>query len=164
MGTNGVSVGESVRDAVYRSCILLDDEKWSDWLNLCDADFEYEITAWSPEINKDMIYFSGNRNYLQSMTDMLDKHNTDHSPLRRHATVYTIDENDDGTLTVVSSLAIYQNLLDGINSHIDAGESHLFIIGRYIDKMKIEDGKAIFLERKVELDTRRLDKGSHWPL
>ncbi|MDH3742738.1 MAG: hypothetical protein OER56_14190, partial [Hyphomicrobiales bacterium] len=134
------------------------------WLNLCDADFEYEITAWSPEINKDMIYFSGNRDYLQSMTDMLDKHNTDHSPLRRHATVYTIDENDDGTLTVMSSLAIYQNLLDGINSHIDAGESHLFVIGRYIDKMKIEDGKAIFLERKVALDTRRLDKGSHWPL
>ncbi|NNE22068.1 MAG: hypothetical protein HKN11_05610 [Rhizobiales bacterium] len=164
MGTNGVAVGESVRDAVYRSCILLDDEKWSDWLNLCDADFEYEITAWSPEINKDMIYFSGNRDYLQSMTDMLDKHNTDHSPLRRHATVYTIDENDDGTLTVMSSLAIYQNLLDGINSHIDAGESHLFVIGRYIDKMKIEDGKAIFLERKVALDTRRLDKGSHWPL
>lgn len=164
MGTNGVAVADAVRDAVYRSCILLDDEKWTDWLNLCDEAFEYEITAWSPEINKDMIYFSGDRKYLQAMTDMLDKHNTDHSPLRRHATVYTIDENDDGTLTVVSSLAIYQNLLDGINSHIDAGESHLFIIGRYFDKMKIEDGKAIFLERKVALDTRRLDKGSHWPL
>lgn len=164
MGTNGVAVADAVRDTVYRSCILLDDEKWSDWLNLCDEAFEYEITAWSPEINKDMIYFSGDRKYLQAMTDMLDKHNTDHSPLRRHATVYTIDDNDDGTLTVVSSLAIYQNLLDGINSHIDAGESHLFIIGRYVDKMKIEDGKAVFLERKVALDTRRLDKGSHWPL
>ena len=164
MGTNGVAVADSVRDTVYRSCILLDDEKWTDWLDLCDETFDYAITAWSPEINKEMIYFSGDRKYLQAMTDMLDKHNTDHSPLRRHATVYTIDENDDGTLKVVSSLAIYQNLLDGINSHIDAGESHLFIIGRYIDKMKIEDGKAIFLERKVELDTRRLDKGSHWPL
>lgn len=164
MGTNGVAVADSVRDTVYRSCILLDDEKWTDWLNLCDENFDYAITAWSPEINKEMIYFSGDRKYLQAMTDMLDKHNTDHSPLRRHATVYTIDENDDGTLKVVSSLAIYQNLLDGINSHIDAGESHLFIIGRYVDKMKIEDGKAIFLERKVELDTRRLDKGSHWPL
>ena len=164
MGTNGVATADAVRDAVYRSCILLDDEKWSDWLQLCDEKFEYEIGAWSPEIKKDMIYFSGDRTYLQGMTDMLDKHNTDHSPLRRHATVYTIDENDDGTLDVVSSLAIYQNLLDGINSHIDAGESHLFVIGRYIDKMKIEDGKAVFLSRKVALDTRRLDKGSHWPL
>ena len=164
MGANGAALSDTVRDLVYRSCILLDDERWSDWLQLCDENFEYEITAYSPEIQKDMIYFSGNRDALQVMTDMLDKHNTDHSPLRRHATVYTIDENDDGTLDVVSSVAIYQNMLDGINSHIDAGESRLFVIGRYVDKMKVEDGKAKFLERKVALDTRRLDKGSHWPL
>lgn len=164
MGTNGVSGMDAVRDAVYRACIYLDDEKWNDWLKMCDESFEYEVGAWSPEIRKDMIYFSGNRAYLQSMCDMLEKHNTDHSPLRRHATVYTVDENEDGTLDVVSSLAIYQNLLDGINSHIDAGESHLFVIGRYVDKMKIVDGKAVFVSRKVALDTRRLDKGSHWPL
>ena len=163
MGTNGMATSEAVRDAVYRACILLDDEKWSEWLELCDESFEYEIGAWSPEIRKDMIYFSGNRDALQNMTDMLVKHNTDHSPLRRHATVYTIDENEDGTIDVVSSLAIYQNMLDGINSHIDAGESHLFVIGRYVDKMKMKDGKAVFLSRKVSLDTRRLDKGSHWP-
>ena len=161
---NGVSVPDKVRDAVYRACVLLDDEKWSDWLQLCDADFQYEITAWSPEIRKEMIYFSGNRDHLQAMTDMLDKHNTDHSPLRRHATVYTIDDNGDGTVTVVSSLAVYQNLLDGINSHIDAGESHLFMIGRYVDKLKIDGDGATFLTRKVALDTRRLDKGSHWPI
>lgn len=163
MGTNGVATADVVRDAVYRACILLDDEKWADWLDLCDESFEYEIGAWSPEIKKDMIYFSGNREALKGMTEMLPKHNTDHSPLRRHVTVYTIDDNDDGTLDVVSSLAIYQNLLDGVNSHIDAGESHLFVIGRYVDKMKIKDGKAMFLSRKVALDTRRLDKGSHWP-
>ena len=164
MGANSVSVLEAVREAVYRACIHLDDEKWNDWLDLCDKSFEYEVGAWSPEIRKDMIYFSGDRAYLQGMCDMLEKHNTDHSPLRRHATVYTVDENEDGTLDVVSSLAIYQNLLDGINSHIDAGESHLFVIGRYVDKMKMVDGKAVFVSRKVALDTRRLDKGSHWPL
>ena len=64
---------------------------------------------------------------------------------------------------MVSSVAIYQNMLDGINSHIDAGQSNLFVIGRYLDKMKMKDGKAVFLSRKVDLDTRRLDKGSHWP-
>jgi len=165
MSANGVDVPEAVRSAVYRACVLLDDEKWTDWLHLCDQEkFEYEIGAWSPEIRKDMIYFSGDWDHLKKMTDMLDKHNTDHSPLRRHATVYTIDDNGDGTYKVVSALAVYQNLLDGINSHIDAGESHLFLIGRYIDTVKIEDGKAVFLKRKVDLDTRRLDKGSHWPI
>jgi len=164
MKTNGAAVPDIVRDAVYRACVLLDDEKWSDWLDLCDQSFEYEIGAWSTEIRKDMIYFSGDWDHLKQMTDMLDKHNTDHSPLRRHAVVYTIDPNDDGTYTVVSSLAVYQNMLDGINSHIDAGESHLFLIGRYIDTVRIDDGKAKFLKRKVDLDTRRLDKGSHWPI
>mgnify|MGYP005850379997 CR=1 FL=1 len=165
MSTNGTAVPEAVRESVYRACVLLDEEKWTDWLQLCDKEsFEYEIGAWSPEINKDMIYFSGDWTHLKTMTDMLDKHNTDHSPLRRHATVYTIDDNGDGTFRVISSLAVYQNQLDGVNSHIDAGNSHLFLIGRYIDTVKIEDGKAVFLRRKVDLDTRRLDKGSHWPI
>ena len=164
MSANGKDVPELVRDTVYRSCILLDDEKWEDWLDLCDDSFEYEIGAWSPEIRKDMLYFSGDRNHLAQMTGMLDKHNTDHSPLRRFATVYTIDQNDDGTVDAVSTLAVYQNLLDGENSHIDAGESHLFLVGRYYDRFKIVDNKAVFLSRKVALDTRRLDKGSHWPI
>jgi len=165
MSANSLAESEAIRSAIYRACILLDDEKWSDWLQLCEQDsFEYEIGGWSPEIRKDMIYFSGDWDHMKQLTDMLDKHNTDHSPLRRHTTVYTIDKNDDGTFNVVSSLAVYQNLLDGINSHIDAGESHLFLIGRYHDTMKITDGQAKFLKRKVDLDTRRFDKGSHWPI
>ncbi len=164
MALNGVAMHDPVRDAVYRACVYLDDERWSDWLELCDESFQYEIGAYSPEIRKDMIYFSSDRAGLKGMTDMLIKHNTDHSPLRRHATVYTVDENDDGTVTVVSALAVYQNLLDGTNSHIDAGSSRLFMIGRYVDRLRVEDGRARFVSRKVELDTRRLDKGSHWPI
>jgi methanesulfonate monooxygenase small subunit len=38
------------------------------------------------------------------------------------------------------------------------------MIGRYIDRMKVADGNVKFLSRKVDLDTRRLDKGSHWPI
>jgi methanesulfonate monooxygenase small subunit len=55
-------------------------------------------------------------------------------------------------------------MLDGAHSHIDAGESRLFVIGRYFDTLKMEDGKVSFLKRELKLDNRRLDKGSHWPL
>jgi methanesulfonate monooxygenase subunit beta len=51
-----------------------------------------------------------------------------------------------------------------VNSHIDAGESRLFLVGRYIDTFKIADGNARFIERVVRLENRRLDKGSHWPI
>lgn len=145
--------------------MLLDEQKWDDWLSLCDDGFEYSITSWSPEINYHMTYLAANKKDLRHLVDLLPKHNTDHSPLHRHTTVYSVEPSEDGkTATAVSSVAIYQNLLDGAHSHIDAGESRLFVIGKYVDTLKVEDGKGIFLKRELKLDNRRLDKGSHWPL
>ncbi len=165
MSANGAATVEAVKDAIYRSCLLLDDEKWEEWLSLCDDGFQYSIKAFSPEINYDMIYFSADRNHLSTMTEQLPKHNTDHSPLKRHSVVYTVDVGEDGkTATAVTSLVVYQNMLDGINSHLDSGENHLFLVGRYVDKLKVDNGRATFLEREVRLETRRLDKGSHWPI
>ncbi len=165
MSKNGSDPAAAVRDSIYRAAIALDDQDWNGWLSLCNDDFHYAITAFSPEINKDMIYLQGSRKEMETMMNMLPKHNTDHSPLRRHTSVYTVDVSKDGkTAEAVSSFVVYQNLLDGINSHIDAGESRLFLVGKYKDKFKVEDGKAKFVDRKVCIDNRRLDKGSHWPI
>lgn len=165
MSANGTDIGNTVRDTIYKTCLLLDDQKWSEWLDLCEEDFQYSIKAYSPEIRYDMTYFSGDRERLVSVTGMLPKHNTDHSPLKRHATVYSVEVGENGdTATAVTSVVVYQNMLDGINSHLDAGESRLFLVGRYVDKFRIDSGQAKFVEREVRLDTRRLDKGSHWPI
>ncbi|TAL81212.1 MAG: hypothetical protein EPN75_04885 [Beijerinckiaceae bacterium] len=145
--------------------MLLDGQKWDQWLDLCDDDFKYEIKSWSPEINYDMTYLQLDRKGLASLVKLLPMHNTDHSPLTRHTTVYSVDVAEDGkTAKAVSSVVVYQTMLDGINSHIDSGESRLFLVGKYIDTMSIEDGKARFLNREVRLENRRLDKGSHWPI
>jgi len=99
------------------------------------------------------------------MTEMLPKHNSDHSPLARHTVVYTVDVDEAQAIaSSVSSFAVYQTQLDGINSHVLAGESNIFLVGKYRDVFKIGAGKPLFLERVVQLDTRRLDKGSHWPI
>lgn len=162
---NGATSANAVRDTIYRAALALDDQKWDDWLDLCDDEFQYAIKAFSPEINKDMIYLQGNRKDMVTMIKMLPKHNTDHSPLKRHTSVYTVDVADDEqSATAVSSFVIYQNMLDGINSHVDAGESRLFVVGRYYDTFKLDDGKPRFVKREVRLENRRLDKGSHWPL
>ena len=163
MGVKHLPVIEIVRNIIYKSCLFLDDEKWEDFLNCCDDSFHYDIRAFSPEINYDMTYFSGNLKELKIMTEALPKHNTDHSGLKRHVSVYTVEELENGKEAFsVSSFVVYQNLLDGINSHIDAGENRLFMIGRYNDKFKITKDSAVFVEREVRLDTRRLDKGSHY--
>ena len=161
MSANGVA--DSVKDTIYRSCLHLDDANWKDFLACCDQSFTYAIRAYSPEIRKDMTYFSGSLSDIDAMLGMLPKHNTDQSPLKRHATVYTVDVDEGGGMaTAITSLVVYRNMYDSVNSHIDAGENHLFLVGKYIDRLKLSDGTAKLVEREVRLDTRRLDKGSHF--
>ena len=165
MDTNNPGSVDKIKDTILRSCLFLDDEQWSSWLGLCLDTFEYKITSYSPEIRRDMIYFSGDHRELLSMTEMLPKHNTDHSPLKRHASVYTVDLSADGaSAEAVTSVVIYQTMLDGVNSHIDSGETRLFCAGRYIDTLVVEEDTAKFSSREFRLENRRLDKGSHWPL
>ena len=165
MANNGSAAAEHVKDTIYAACIALNDERWQDWIDLCDENFQYAIKAFSPEISYDMTYLSGDREHMKSMTEMLPKHNTDHSPLSRHCVVYKVDMAEDGlSATARSSVAVYQTLLDGVNSHVDAGESRLFLVGSYHDEFRIDGDEVKFTKRDVRLDTRRLDKGSHWPI
>jgi len=160
-----VDASALVRDTIYRSALSLDQQKWEDWLNRCDESFQYAIRAWSPEINKDLTYLALDRKGLDTMIRLLPKHNTDHSPLTRHTTVYTVDVDEGAkSAKAVSSFVVYQTLLDGINSHVDAGESRLFLVGKYIDAFKIDGNQAKFVSREVRIENRRLDKGSHWPI
>jgi len=165
MSSNGVETKYAIHEAICKACLHKDDMEWQKWLDLCDDDFEYAITAYSPEIKNDMTYLSGNRAEMLTMMEMLPKHNTDHSPLRRHCTVYSVDLDPSGnTATAISSVVVYQTLLDGMNSHVDAGESKVFVVGRYVDSFKISNGEVKFTSREAKLDTRRLDKGSHYPI
>lgn len=164
-GADVANVANVVRDTIYRATLLLDDQQWEQWLDLCDDSFHYAIKSFSPEINRDMTYFQGSHKDLATMVKLLPKHNTDHSPLRRHATVYAVGVAEDGkTASAITSFVVFQNLLDGVNSHIDAGESRLFLVGRYLDTLRLEHDRARFIKREVRLDNRRLDKGSHWPI
>ena len=165
MSTNGADPAGKVRDTIYRATLMLDDQKWDEWLDLCDDDFHYAIKSFSPEIKKDMTYLQGSRKDMHNLVRLLPKHNTDHSWLRRNTSVYTVDLSEDGkSAKAISAFAVYQNLLDGTNSHIDAGESRLFLVGKYHDEFAITDGIAKFKKREVRIDERRLDKGSHWPI
>lgn len=165
MTANGAETVERIKGMIYDTCLYQDDLEWTSWLDLCDDSYKYAIRAFSPEIQRDMEYLGASREHLKSLTDMLPKHNTDHSPLKRHGTVYRVEVDEDGkSASAVTSLVVYQTQLDGINSHVDAGESHIFLTGRYNDRFKIDGDEIKFVEREVRLDTRRLDKGSHWPI
>jgi methanesulfonate monooxygenase small subunit len=162
MDAKKAAITAAVTDTIYRSCLYLDEGNWEEFLKLCDDSMLYSIKAYSVEIRKEMIYLSHNKKELGSLTEMLPKLNSDHSPLRRHASVYTVEISDDKkTATAVTSLAVYLNMHDGINSHIDSGETRLFLVGKYLDKFKINGESPLLIDREVRLDTRRLDKGTH---
>jgi methanesulfonate monooxygenase small subunit len=48
MTRNGADVADGVRDTIYRATLLLDDQKWEQWLDLCDDSFHYAIKSFSP--------------------------------------------------------------------------------------------------------------------
>ena len=147
----------AIQELIYRSCLLLDAKDFTAYLNLCDDAFHYTITAHSPEIRKDMIWFDHDKPGLQSLFTNLPRHNSDHSPLTRHATVYTIEFDAAARqASAVSALQVFRTNLDG-------GATELFVVGRYLDTIKLDGGAPRLLTRVVKLDTRQFGFGYHIP-
>jgi len=154
-----VTPDRSIAELVYRSCMLLDERRFADYLALCDPAFHYAITAYSNEIRKEMTWLEHDKIGLKQLFDTLPKHNSDHSPLTRHASVYTIDmDGEAGHARVVTALQVFKTSLDG-------GATELFAVGKLYDKVKLGgEGEApMLLDRNVRLDTRLLGFGFHIP-
>lgn len=147
----------AIQDVVYQTCLLLDDKNFNAFLDLCDEGFRYSITTHSPEIRKDMIWLDHDMKGMQALFTQLPRHNSDHSPITRHATVYQV-EVDEGRkeASVVSALQVYKTDLDG-------GSTTLFAVGKYFDTIKLDSGKPKLAKRIVKLDTRMLGIGYHIP-
>jgi methanesulfonate monooxygenase subunit beta len=155
----------AVQALIYRATLLLDAERFADWLALCAPDFTYRIQTYSPEIRKQMTWLQHDLKGLRTMIEMLPRHNTDHGQLSRHVNVYAVEFEDGGAVaTAISSFLCHRTMLDGINAHLDSGETQLFLVGKYYDRFRWDDGQPLFIDRTVVLDTRRLDKGSHYPI
>jgi methanesulfonate monooxygenase subunit beta len=148
---------QAVEELVYRSCLALDGKDWSAFLALCEPGFRYTISTYSPEIRRAMVWLDHNKEGMTTLFTNLPKHNSDHSPLTRHATVYTVDVNDaTGEAAVVSALQVFKTALDG-------GATELFAVGRFHDTVKLAGGGATLLKREVRLETRLLGFGYHIP-
>jgi methanesulfonate monooxygenase subunit beta len=157
---------QQVVELVYDGCIALNAEDWPGFLAACEPQgFRYRITNYSPEIRRTQCWMDRDFKGLKSIVDLLPKHNSDHSPMTRHATVYKVlVDPASGEVHARTQLAIYRTELDGSNSHFDSGRTQLWAIGRYEDRIRVGSGGARLLERNVVLDTRQIEIGSHLPL
>ncbi len=157
LGANSVDTRYTIEELVYRSCLALDDKDFKGYLNLCDGGFRYMITTHSPEIRKDMVWLDHDRKGMETLFSNLPRHNSDHSPLTRHATVYTVEVDEAAKQAkVVSSIQVFRTSLDG-------GATELFAVGKYLDTVNLEGATPKLLNRTVKLDTRMLGIGYHIP-
>lgn len=148
---------KNIEELIYKSCIALDDKDFAGYLDLCDPAFHYAISTYGPEIRKEMIWLEHDREGMKALFANLPKHNSDHSPLSRHATVYGIEDKDEGRQAkVVSALQVYKTALDG-------GATELFAVARIIDLVNLTDDGPKLLDRNIRLQTRMLGFGYHIP-
>lgn len=149
---------QAVEELVYRSCLALDERDWKGFLALCTEEFRYTIQVYSPEIQRDMIWLDHDRAGMETLFTNLPRHNSDHSPLTRHATVYMAEADPENTdaVKVVSALQVFRTQLDG-------GASELFAVGRFHDTVKLDGAGPKLARRVVKLDTRQLGIGYHVP-
>lgn len=146
---------QKIEELVYRTCLALDDRDFQGFLDLCDESFRYKVTAYSPEIRKDMVWLDHDKKGMETLFTQLPRHNSDHSPLTRHATVYTVQVN--GTQAeVVSALQVFRTALDG-------GATELYSVARLVDTVKLDAGDPKLAQRVVRIGTRQLGFGSHIP-
>jgi methanesulfonate monooxygenase subunit beta len=152
------AIDHEVRGLVYRGCLLLDQGDFKAWLDLCAPDFRYTISTWSPEIRREQVWLDHDLDGMRNLVQLLPRHNSDQTPLTRHATVYTVEPDGVGTeARAVTSVAIFSTALDG-------GETALYCLARYHDVIDLGAAGARLKRRVVRLETRSLGIGKHWPL
>jgi methanesulfonate monooxygenase small subunit len=147
-----------IERVVYTASVRLDAKDFVGWLDLCAADFTYSIRTFSHEIRKTMVWLEHDHDGMATMIRQLPRHNTDQSNFTRHTTVYTIAPAETGgSVEVVSAVTIYRTELDG-------GDTKLFAVGKYHDTLIREERGWAFRARTLQLDTRNLGIGTHYPL
>lgn len=148
---------ESIEELVYESGVRLDERDFKGYLDLCEDGYEYTIQAYSPEIKKDMIWLQHDKKGMELLFKNLPKHNSDHSSLMRHLTVYKVDVDETaGEANVVSGLQVFRTELDG-------GTTELYAVGKQHDTIKLNGGSPKLGNRTIRLETRNLGIGHHVP-
>lgn len=151
------AIRAQVEELVYQSALFLDARDFDGYLGLCDPDYRYVITTHSPEIRQEMVWLDHDREGLKTLLETLPRHNSDHSPLSRHVTVYTIDvDAAQASAVVTSALQVFRTALDG-------GATELFAVGKIRDRVRLSDAGARLAARQIKLDTRMLGIGTHIP-
>lgn len=156
-GTLG-ELRDAVAWSVRRSCVLLDEERFEDWVGLFDEDALYRITAHSPEIRKTMVWLELDRDGLADLVSRLRFHLRKPGRRTRLATVMEADPPpaDERAVDCLTRVAVYET--------DEKGRTQLWCVASYRDRWVLADGGLALSRRVVDMETRVLDTGSLTPV
>jgi 3-phenylpropionate/cinnamic acid dioxygenase small subunit len=146
---------EAVRTLVQRTAMLLDDEKFGDWLALFENEGTYELAAYSPEIRRWMTWQLSDHNALAKMLAEAQEHVRDPAR-RRHVIGLPLIELEGDQGHVTTSFSLFRTTPDG--------QSALYMVGCYEDRIVKRSGAWRYVVHKVIAETRMLDTFTHIPL
>ena len=146
---------EAARELIQRTAMLLDDEKLDAWVELFDAQGTYELSAYSTEIRRWMTWQLSDRETLQKMLNEVDEHVRDPAR-RRHIVGFPLVELDGDQGRVTSHFSLFRTSPEG--------QSSLYMVGRYDDRIVKRSGSWLYAAHKVIIDTRMLDTFTHIPV
>ena len=135
--------------------MLLDEEKFDEWLTLFDSDGSYELSAYSTEIRRWMTWQLSDRETLEKMLKNIDEHVRDPAR-RRHVVSLPLVELDVDQGRVTSHFSLFRTTPDG--------QSSLYMVGCYQDRIVRRTGAWLYAAHKVIVDTRMLDAFTHIPV
>jgi 3-phenylpropionate/cinnamic acid dioxygenase small subunit len=147
---------EHAKQLVALSCLLLDEEKFADYLALFAEGSRYSIRAYSPDLRKDLSLLDLERAELETLLKNLRKHVRLPGRFLRLAAPTLEHSNGGEIVSLTTTVLVTHTDLEGI--------SRVFAAGRYVDKIEVKNGRALIREREVRVDTRQFGTGSHIPL
>jgi methanesulfonate monooxygenase small subunit len=148
---------ERLRLAIAESCLLLDEEDFAGYLALFAADATYRITAYSPELRREMVWLEQDRTGFENLLNGIENHVRMQGRFFRHPVLARYSISDDGaTAETLSTVTVY------FTDH--AGTTKLYCCCRYEDSFVAIEGNVLIRQRIARLETRDLGSGSHIPI
>ena len=152
-----MSSDQAIREVVYRTCTALDAEDFDAFMDLCAPDLDYRVTAFSPEIRKEMTWLDQDYDGMRALLDMVPQHLKRLGTLKRHVSIYFMEDDASAKTAAITSSFIV--------THTDPeGRSQLFVAGTYFDEVYYSGDRPLLKKRKAHLETRDLGIGSHIPI
>lgn len=126
----------------------IDDDRLEEWLDLFTEDCSYRVVP-RENLDQDLpasIILCTNKNMLRDRIVSLRNANLYNLHYDRHLiSNVRVSPAADGGWHLKANYASYQTALDG--------QSKLFSVGRYRDRIRLEGGRLLFSEKLVIVDT-----------